>query len=58
MLNCCSTSQCNWNDKFDINIANSADGITINVTPKDKSKVKSLQKFAESYRDFCGDDCC
>ena len=58
MINCCSTGQCNWNEKFNINIANSEDGITINVTPKDKSKVKSLQKFAESYKDFCGDDCC
>ena len=58
MINCCSTNNCKWNEKFEINIANSVDGITINVTPKDKSKVKSLQKFAESYKDFCGNDCC
>jgi hypothetical protein len=58
MFTCCGTNACNWNDKFDIRVANSADGITIDVKPKDKSKVKSLQKFAESYKDFCGDDCC
>jgi len=52
MINCCSTSQCNWNEKFDINIANSEDGITINVSPKDKSKVKSLQKLGAHENRF------
>lgn len=58
MINCCNPKDCNWNEKFDITVANSEEGITIDVKPKDKSKVKTLQKLAESYRDFCGDECC
>ena len=58
MINCCSSKDCNWNEQFNIAVANSEEGITIDVKPKDKSKIKSLQNLAESYRDFCGDDCC
>jgi hypothetical protein len=58
MFSCCSKNACNWNEKFDINIANSEEGVTINVIPKDKSKVKSLQKLVESYKDFCEGECC
>ena len=58
MINCCSSKDCNWNEKFDISVVNSKEGISINVKPKDKTKVESLQKLAESYKDFCGDDCC
>jgi hypothetical protein len=58
MFTCCGTGTCNWKDKFDIDIANSTEGITIDVKPKDKSKVESLQKFADAYRNFCDSDCC
>lgn len=53
-----SSSFCKWNEKFNISIENSDEGITIDVKPKDKSKVKSLQKLAESCKDFCDSDCC
>ena len=58
MFNYCGTNSCNWNEKFDVKVANSVDGITINVKPKDKTKVKSLQRLAESYKEFCEGDCC
>lgn len=58
MFNCCGSNQCNLNEKFNFNIVNTEDGITVNISPKDKSKVKSLQKLAESYKDFCEGDCC
>lgn len=58
MIHCCSTKDCNWNEKFDISVTNSKEGITIDVKPKDKSKVESLQKFAAAYKDFCDSDCC
>jgi hypothetical protein len=58
MFTCCSSNQCNLKEKFDFDITNTADGITIDISPKDKTKVKSLQKLAESYKDFCEGDCC
>jgi hypothetical protein len=58
MNNCCGFNSKNFREQFDFKVSNSADGITVDVKPKDKSKVKSLQNFAEACQDFCGDDCC
>ncbi len=58
MFNCCGSNHCGLDEKFDFRVENSDEGITINITPKDKSKVKSLQKLVESHRDFFGSGCC
>lgn len=58
MMNFCNTKDCNWNEKFDFSVQNSKEGVIIEVKPKDKTKVESLQKFAKAYKDFCGGDCC
>lgn len=58
MNTCCGNQSFLCSDQFEYNISNTAEGITIDVKPKDKSKVKSLQKFAEAYQDFCGEGCC
>ena len=44
-------------DKFDIKISQTEKGVQINAEPKDQSKVKSFQKFVESWKDLCGSDC-
>jgi hypothetical protein len=58
MHNCCGFNTKNFREQFDFNLSNTKEGITIAVTPKDKTKVESLQKFAEACQDFCGPDCC
>lgn len=55
---CCKTDQCNLSEQFDFTINNTKEGIIIDVKPKDKSKVDSLQKLAEAYKDFCDGNCC
>jgi hypothetical protein len=58
MCTCCGFNTKNFKEQFDFSISNSTTGITIDVKPKDKSKVGSLQKFAEACQDFCGAECC
>lgn len=58
MNSCCGINAFNCSDQFDLTFTNTSEGITIDVKPKDKSKVESLQKLAEASRDFCGEGCC
>lgn len=56
MCNCCNLNFNKLNEKFNISYENTGTGVLLNIEPKDKTRVKSLQKFIEAYRDFC--DCC
>lgn len=58
MTNCCGFNAKNLSKHFNLKVSNTDDGIKVDVTPKDKSKVESLQKFAEACRDLCEEDCC
>ncbi len=58
MCNCFGFNTKNFREQFEFSVSNSSEGITIDVRPKDKGKVESLQKFAEACQDFCGTDCC
>ncbi len=57
---CCNTgatlkSMC---EKYDVKISETDKGITMEVEPKDKSKVKQFKDFIKACRDYCDCDCC
>jgi hypothetical protein len=58
MFGCCSSfdmkSIC---EKFNLKITQTENGIQINAEPKDKTKIKSFQKFIESWKDLCDGEC-
>ncbi len=58
MNSCCGNQSLLCSDQFEYTFTNTTEGISIDVKPKDKSKVESLQKFAEAWKDFCGEGCC
>ena len=58
MNSCCGINAFGCSDQFNLSITNNPEGITVNVTPKDKKKVEALQKMVEACRELCGEDCC
>ena len=44
-------------DKFDFDVTESDKGISINIGPKDPSKVKALQSLLRGIKGLCG-ECC
>ena len=45
------------NDQFDVKVTNTKTGVSIDVSPKDKSKVDTLQKFVAAYDSYCEEFC-
>jgi capsular polysaccharide biosynthesis protein len=58
-MECCSTLNLKQlSEKFNIKVENTTEGVQIKVSPKDKSKVQSLQNMVSACQDFCDCTCC
>ena len=56
MSNCCGMDMKSICERFNCDVKETANGVQINVTPKDPEKVDSLKGLAKACKDFCG--CC
>lgn len=58
MTNCCGIDAKSICEQFKCKITENSEGIQINISPKDASKVESFEAMISKCKDFCKCDCC